>query len=40
VETILAKDRRFAGLVNPYAIMKQSRVAREQPYYFITVARV
>jgi SAM-dependent methyltransferase len=40
VETILAKDPRFACLVNPYAIMKQSRVAREQPYYFITVARV
>ena len=40
VETILAKDRHFACRVNPYAIMKQSRVTREQPYYFIAVARV
>ena len=40
VETILAQDRRFACRVNPYAIMKQSRITREQPYYFIAVARV
>jgi SAM-dependent methyltransferase len=40
VETILAKDPPFSCCANPYAVMRRPEVHREQPYYFVAVARV
>jgi SAM-dependent methyltransferase len=40
VETILARDPPFSCYVNPYAVIRQPRVQREQPYYFVAVARL
>jgi hypothetical protein len=39
IETILAKDRAFACLVNPYIICKPSRWHQELPVYFLVVAQ-
>jgi SAM-dependent methyltransferase len=40
VEAILARDLPFACYANPYSVMRQPRAQREQPYYFVAVARV
>jgi ubiquinone/menaquinone biosynthesis C-methylase UbiE len=40
VATVLAKERGFASLVNPYAVRKEAPRSRERAWYTVAVARV